>query len=132
MSFQVRLVPGPAKTTPVEWVISRSTDGGRHWSKPEPPQATWPEDIAKVDREGFLFVTADNRLMFQIIPEEVRVVSGQGTRIYVAESRDDGHTWGEVRRAGMTGGWPKDPGKLYHPYGPIVLLKDGTLLRTFF
>jgi hypothetical protein len=131
MAFEVTNAGGLTTSTSTQWVMSRSTDNGQHWSKPEPPQATWPHEIAKgdqggtVDRGGTLFVTADHRLMFQDI-----VTSGElGDRVYIAESKDDGHTWGEVRKAEIIGEWPKDPSILY-PYGPILLLRDGTLLTT--
>ena len=123
MSFQATNAAEMTEESHVNWVLARSRDGGRHWSKPEKVTANWPADIAvKANRYGTLFVTRDRRLMFQYQKSD---------HLYMAESKDDGHTWGDVWRAQIQGEWVKDPNELY-AYGPVLVLRDGTLLRAFY
>jgi len=93
--------------------IVRSSDNGRSWGE--------PQELPVALHGGVAHTTCGGRLLMQVIRADPR-------EILMAESQDDGRTWSEPVAAELTGEWPSDPPQL-SPYGPLLELPDGTLVR---
>lgn len=93
--------------------LVRSIDNGRTWGA--------PQELPAVLHGGVVHATRGGRLVVQVISAEPR-------QVLMAESQDDGRTWSEPVAAELTGEWPADPARL-SPYGPLLELADGTLVR---
>jgi hypothetical protein len=93
--------------------LARSTDNGMTWSE--------TEELPASLHGGVVHCTKNGRLIMQVYNTDPRA-------ILTSESRDDGRTWSEPVMAELAGTWPTDPAKL-SPYGPLLELADGTLVR---
>jgi hypothetical protein len=93
--------------------IARSRDNGRSWSRHEQLPASL--------HGGVVHCTASGRLIMQVVNSDPR-------QILMSQSSDDGRTWSEPVPAKLEGQWPSDPAKP-GAYGPLLELKDGTLVR---
>jgi hypothetical protein len=93
--------------------LVRSTDNGRTWGE--------AQELPASLHGGVVHCTKNGRLMIQVYNTDPR-------GILTAESTDDGRTWFEPAPAELAGTWPADPPKL-SPYGPLLELADGTLVR---
>jgi hypothetical protein len=74
------------------WWVSRSKDNGLTWEQP------WGMPS---DRQGFLHVTNDGRLLAWQFDE--------GKVFWFCESTDEGKTWGPRQEFAITNAWPEDP-----------------------
>ena len=93
--------------------LVRSSDNARTWGP--------PRELPAPLHGGILHTTRDGRLILQIWNPDP-------PSILTSESTDDGLTWSEPTPAALNCQWPAEPPKLY-AYGPLLELKDGTLLR---
>ena len=98
-----------ARTDP-GWWVSRSKDGGLSWDQP----TGMPRD-----RQGFLHVTHDGRLLAWQFDE--------GNAFWFSESTDRGRTWGPREAFPLANPWPDDPklAPLFYGKG-LYELPDGT------
>ena len=105
-------------------LLVRSNDKGRTWGKPE----TLPDTLGTVtDYGNTMFRTSKGRLLVQMWRDREQTKQPV-PQIHIAESSDNGLTWGDPVASEVAGGWPEVPAKLV-PYGPLVETQDGTLLR---
>ncbi len=96
--------------TDPSYPVSRSTDNGLTWDEP----TGMPND-----RQGFLHVTGDGRLLAWQFEN--------GKLFWTSESTDQGRTWGPRREYPITEKWPEDPklSPLFYGQG-LYELPDGT------
>jgi len=110
LNYTVQAEPYRGNVTPL---VSRSSDGGRTWAKPEPVAGL---KVGAWEGWGMVGVFPDGVLRM-LVPGE--------TSCRRAESPDDGRTWTEPQPVALA---MSVPGlKRVHP-GPLVNLADGSVL----
>ncbi len=104
--------------------LVRSKDKGRTWQPPE----TLPEKLGVITDYGNCIYSDGTGRVRAMVHKARKITEGPTPEIAMAESLDNGVTWSDPVPATVAEGWPEIP-KSLTPYGPMVVGKDGVLMR---